>query len=51
MTARLRVGVVPCQPVAMLGRQGSGAMLELLDRPSIMLVMRGMTTVACACSR
>ena len=32
MTARLRVGVFPCQPVAMVGRQGGGAMFKPLGR-------------------
>ena len=47
MTAWLRVGVLLCQPVVMLGRQGGGAMLEPLGRPSIMLVVKAMTTGVC----
>ena len=45
--ARLRVGVLMCRPVATLGRQGGGAMLEPLGRPSITLVMRAMTAGVC----
>ena len=45
--ARLRVGVLLCQPVTMLGGQGGGAMLEPLGRPSIMLVVKVMTTGVC----
>ena len=47
MTARLRVGVPPCRPVAILGRRGGGGMLESLARPSITLVMRAMTNGVC----
>ena len=39
--------MLPCQPVAILRRQGGGAMLEPLGRPSITLVMRAMTTGVC----
>ena len=48
-TARLTLGMLPCQPVACLEGKGVGAVLELMGKP-LTLVMRAMTNAGNASS-